>query len=94
LDERSPVSREAHAGICERRGVKLPPATRLLEPEAEDVAVALEGDPQGQVARAAPDRATLADLEHQRVEEDHRVDVLQWPGRPRARVVHHAVGDL
>jgi hypothetical protein len=28
LDERSPVSREAHAGICERRGVKLPPATR------------------------------------------------------------------
>ena len=29
LDDRSPVSREAHAGICERRGVKLP---RRLNP--------------------------------------------------------------
>jgi transposase len=29
LDDRSPVSREAHAGICERRGVRFPPATRL-----------------------------------------------------------------
>ena len=28
LDDKSPVSREAHAGICESRGVKLPPATQ------------------------------------------------------------------
>src|SRR5216683_519789 len=27
-DDKSPVSREAHAGICESRGVRLPPATR------------------------------------------------------------------
>ena len=28
LHDRSPVSREAHAGICERRRAKLPPATQ------------------------------------------------------------------
>ena len=27
LDDGSPVSREVHAGFCERRGVRLPPAT-------------------------------------------------------------------
>jgi Reverse transcriptase (RNA-dependent DNA polymerase)/Group II intron, maturase-specific domain len=30
LDNGSPVSREAHAGFCERRGVKLPPPTLLM----------------------------------------------------------------
>ena len=30
LDDGSPVSREAHAGFCESRGVKLPPATHLV----------------------------------------------------------------
>ena len=37
--------------------------------------------------------AALADLEHHRVEEDDRVDVLQWPLVPGADVVHHPVGD-
>jgi hypothetical protein len=51
----------------------------LLEPQAEHVAVALDGDSQREVAGAALHRAALADLEHERVEEDHRVDVLQRP---------------
>src|SRR5207344_1150921 len=29
LDDGSPVSREVHAGFCERRGARLPPATHL-----------------------------------------------------------------
>ena len=32
-------------------------------------------------------------FKHQRVEEHHRVDVLQRPGLPRPRVVHDRVGD-
>ena len=30
LDDGSPVSREAHAGFCESRGVRFPPATHLV----------------------------------------------------------------
>ena len=69
-------------------------ALGLLEPHAEHVAVAVDGDPERQVAGAALHRPVLADLQHQRVEEDHRVDVLQRPLRPRADVVHDRVGDL
>ena len=50
-------------------------------------------DPQREVARAALHAAAVADLEHQRVEEHDRVDVLQRPLLPRAGVVHDRVGD-
>ena len=69
-------------------------ALGLLEPQAEHVAVALEGDPEREVARAALHAPAVADLEHQRVEEDHRIDILKRPGGPRACVVHDRVGDL
>jgi hypothetical protein len=57
----------------------------LLKPHAEHVAVTVERDSQRQVAGAALHAAALADLQHQRVEEDHRVDVLKRPLRPGAR---------
>ena len=69
-------------------------ALGLLEPHPEHVAVAVDGDPEREVAGAALDRPVLTDLQHQRVEEDHRVDVLQRPLRPGADVVHDRVGDL
>ena len=49
--------------------------------------------PEREVAGAALHRPALADLQHQRVEEDDRVDVLQRPLLPLADVVHDRVGD-
>ena len=65
----------------------------LLPPDAERLAVALDGDPDGEIAGAGADRAVLADLDHQRVEVDDRVDRLQRPGAPGLDVFEHGVGD-
>jgi hypothetical protein len=50
-------------------------------------------DPEREIARPPLNAAAITDLEHQRVEEDDRVDVLQRPLLPRRSVVHHRVGD-
>ena len=50
-------------------------------------------DRQREVAGLALHRAAVADLQHQRVEEHDRVDVIQRPGLPGAGVVHDRVGD-
>ena len=69
-------------------------ALGVLEPHPEHVTLALDGDPQRQVAGLALHAAALADLQDHGVEEDHRVDVLQRPLGPGADVVHHGVGHL
>ena len=49
--------------------------------------------PKREVAGPALHGAALADLQHQRVEEDHRVDVVQRPLLPLTHVLHDRVGD-
>ena len=68
-------------------------AFAVLPPDPERFAVALDGDPDGQVAGPAADRAVLADLDHQGVEVDDRVDRFQRPGAPGLDVLEHRVGD-
>ena len=68
-------------------------ALGLLEPHAEHVPLALDGDAEREVAGAALHPPALADLQHQRVEEDDRVDVIQRPLLPLTDVVHDRVGD-
>jgi hypothetical protein len=65
-----------------------------LEPYAEHVSLAVHVDGEREVAGAALHAAAIADLQHERVQEHDRVDVVQRPGLPRARVLHHRVGDL
>ena len=65
-----------------------------LKPQAEHVALTVHADRQRQVARLALDRAAVADLQHQRVEEHDRVDVIQRARLPSTRVVDHRVGHL
>ena len=65
-----------------------------LEPHPEDLALAVDRDRHRQVARLALHAAAVADLQHERVEEHDRVDVIQRALLPRAGVVHHRVGDL
>jgi hypothetical protein len=64
-----------------------------LEPHAEHFALAVHPDRHRQITRAPLHAAAVTDLEHQRVEEHDRVDVLQRPGLPGAGVVHDRVGD-
>jgi len=65
-----------------------------LEPQAENFAVSVEVDPHRHITRLALHTAAVADLQHQRVEEHHRVHVIEWPGLPGPGVVHDRVGDL
>src|SRR3954452_11418427 len=70
-----------------------PRALGLLPPDPEDLAVALTGDADRQVAGAGADRAVLADLDHQAVEVRDRIDGVQRPGAPRVDVLKDGVGD-
>jgi len=67
-------------------------ALGLLKPHAEHVPIAVEGDAEREVERAALHGAAVADLQDHAVQEYDRVDVLQRPLGPIADVVHHTVG--
>ena len=64
----------------------------VLEPHAEHFAVAVHRDRQREVAGLALHRAAVTDLQHQRIEEHDRVDVIERPGLPGAGVFHDRVG--
>src|SRR4051812_39028698 len=68
-------------------------ALALLEPHPEHVPLTLDRDAEREVAGSALYRPALADLQHQRVEEDDRVDVIERALLPLADVVHDGVGD-
>ncbi len=67
-------------------------ALRFLKPHAQHVARSVQADAHRQVTRASLHASALADLQHQRVQEDDWVDVIQRALLPRASVVHHRVG--
>ena len=48
---------------------------------------------QGQVDGLVPDHALVADLDPERVEEDHRIDRIEWPVLPFPHLVEDGVGD-
>jgi hypothetical protein len=55
------------------------PVAVLPGPQAQHVPLAVCGDAQGEIDRTVGDLA-LADLDVDRVDEDHRVNGVQWPG--------------
>ncbi len=63
-----------------------------LKPHAQDITLTVDPDRHRQVAGTPLDRAAVADLQHQRVEEDDRIDVIQWPCLPGPSVVHDRIG--
>src|SRR3954452_16127897 len=68
-------------------------ALAALKPHPQHVALAVAGDADRQVAREVPDRLTVADLDHQRVEVDDRIDRVQKPRLPALGVLQHRGGD-
>jgi hypothetical protein len=68
-------------------------ALALLDPQAEDVLMALAIERQGQVDGLALDHALVADLDPQRVEEHHRIDRVERAVLPFAHLIEDGVGD-
>jgi hypothetical protein len=62
-------------------------------PQPEDVAFPGHGDADDDVDRLVADLA-IADLDHDRVDEDHRVDRVEGPVGPGRHLLDHLVGDL
>jgi hypothetical protein len=67
-------------------------ALGLLEPHPEHVAVT-DRDAEREVADAPLHCPALTDLQHQRVEEEHQVDIVERSLLPLAHLLHHRIGD-
>ena len=61
-------------------------------PQAQDVPRAVRGDAEGHVDGPVGDLA-LADLDVDRIDEDHRVNGIERPGLPFGHPVHDPVGN-
>lgn len=65
-----------------------------LDPDAQDVLDAVHVDADGDVRGPVGHVRAVADLHHQRVEVDDRVERLQRAGLPGGDLLEHGVGDL
>jgi len=64
-----------------------------LEPDPERLLDPVDADADREVGVLIADRALIADLEHDRVEPDDQVQLLQRPRLPLLDVVEDSVGD-
>ena len=69
-------------------------ALGCLDPDPEHVFGPVEVHTHGEIRRAVADLVAVADLHHQRIEVDDRVDLLQRPRLPGLDLLKHRVGDL
>jgi hypothetical protein len=53
----------------------------------------VEIDPDGDVGGAVADLVPVPDLDHQRVQVEDRVDLLQRPALPGLDLLKHRIGD-
>ena len=65
-----------------------------LKPHPENLTITVHRDRHREVARFALNTPAVADLQHQSVQEDDWIDVLERPGLPGPSVVHDRVGHL
>ncbi len=65
-----------------------------LHPDPEYVFDPVEIHPDGDVRGSVADLVAVADFDHQRIEVDDRVDLLQRPRLPGLDLVEHRVGDF
>lgn len=65
-----------------------------LNPDPEYVFHSVQVDTDRDVGGLVADLVAVADLDHQRVEVDDRIDRVQRPGLPRLDLVEDRVGDL
>ena len=65
---------------------------RGADPHPEDSLDPVGVDPDREVDRPVPDDP-VADLHHERIDEDHRIDRVQGPGLPLGELLDDGVGD-
>ena len=65
-----------------------------LHPDAQDVLDPVQVDPDGEVRGPVADVRPVADLDHERVQVQHRVERLQRAGLPRGDLLGDGLGDL
>jgi hypothetical protein len=68
-------------------------ALGFLKPHAQHVSRTIHSHAEREIARPTLDAAAIADLEHQRIKEDDRIDVLQRSLLPRPGIIHDRVSD-
>ena len=78
---------------CSQNCWNLGALAAVAGPQAEDVAFPAHRHPDDDVDRFVADLA-VADLDHQRVDEDHRIHRVQRPVAPLGHLLDHLVGDL
>jgi len=66
----------------------------VLDPDPQDLLLAVDADTDRQVGGLVLDRALVADLAHDGVEEDHRPHRIQRARLPLADLVEDGIGDL
>ena len=69
------------------------PGRRLGHPDAQHVLLPVAVDPDGDVGGLVLHRVVVADLDHDRGWEHHRVDQVQRPGLPGPDLLQHRVSD-
>ena len=84
-DQEEHVPHAAVAQVGEHAHPELRALAAGAGPQPEDVLVAVQGDPDRGVDRPVGD-LPVADLDHDRVDEHRRVDLVQRPGAP-SRVI-------
>src|SRR3954447_8748695 len=84
-------SRAAVLDLGEHREPELGALAAVTGPQTEDVAFAVDGDADRDVDGLV-DHLPVADLDHDGVDEQHRVDPVQRPGRPVGHLGHDLVG--
>ena len=68
-------------------------ALGLLDPQAQNLFVALNGEAQRQIDRLVADHPLVADFDPERVENDDRINLVQGPVLPVPNLVHDFIGD-
>ena len=68
------------------------PFRAVAGPQPEDVAFAVDADPNRDIDGSVGD-LPVADLHHDRVDEDHRIDPVQRPVAPLGHLLEDLVGD-
>src|ERR687898_1020225 len=85
-----------HATVLQL-GEDLKPELRALaavaEPQSEDVAFPVDRDPDDDVDGLVAHSA-VANFDHDGVDKDDRVDLVQRPVHPAGHLLQHLVGDL
>ena len=86
------VADPAVAQLRAHPGPELRPLDRL-DPDPEHVLDPVQVDPDGQVRGPVADLVPVPDLDHQGVQVEDRVDLLQRPALPGLDLLEHRVGD-